>query len=355
MTWGSLVDCLITSPEDFDAQFSVSPFDSFRTKEAKEWKAAKIKSGVDIVTDDLIEQAKIAADVLKNIHPVSKEIIAKSKKQVVLMKRIKHPASENAINLKALLDFAPEGVDYLADLKTTADFSPSGFSKTIGKYGYHVQASHYLSMWNMLNPDDQRTRFKIVWQDSKPPYEVAVTEIPESDIADGADIFNYLLGKIIMAGDSDEWPMKFKKTVLLGRAMFSVYDEGQEIDGLHSSPKIVPATQDELDEPDEPEPEPEPVAEVAEDPNPCQYRGPVKVLAVDKDHGTKKNGQKWTRYRVHMDYNGASVTATTFSTRVGADAEALIDMIAIADFDRVDQGLKLLECQPEQSPTKPTK
>src|SRR6056300_1141800 len=39
MAWGSLVDTIITAPEDLHTEFSISPFDSFRTKEAREWKA----------------------------------------------------------------------------------------------------------------------------------------------------------------------------------------------------------------------------------------------------------------------------------------------------------------------------
>ena len=142
-----------------------------------------------------------------------------------------HP-SGNEIGLKGLVDFAPEGKDFLVDLKTTRDFSAGGFAKTIAKFGYHVQAAHYLGMWNLQNPDDQRRGFKIIWQDSASPYEVAVTEMPESDIADGADLFNHLVGKIINAATNDHWPMKFEQPVLLGRAAFGTYADEEEIEGL---------------------------------------------------------------------------------------------------------------------------
>ena len=237
MTWGSLVDCLITTPEDFDSQFTVSPFENFKKKEAREWRDNMQSEGVDIVTEEIIEKAKAAVKVLTETHKESAAIIANSKKQVMLMSKINHPLADKPINMKALLDFVPNGVDFLSDLKTTHDFTPSGFEKAIAKYGYHVQASHYLNLWNLLNPDDQRTRFRIIWQDSNPPYEVAITELPETDIADGADLFNHLLSKIIVASKKNKWEMRFPKTILLGRATFGMYQEGQEIDGYVEAPK----------------------------------------------------------------------------------------------------------------------
>lgn len=132
----------------------------------------------------------------------------------------------------------PEGTDYLADLKTTADFTATGFAKTIGKFGYHAQAAHYLQMHNLQNPDDQRDRFLIIWQQSSAPYEVAVTEIPKVDIMDGQMIFDHLLGRIIKAAESDYWAPLFPKPALLGRASFSVYDEEAEMEGHTGSPDV---------------------------------------------------------------------------------------------------------------------
>ena len=237
MTWGSLVDCLITTPEDFDSQFTVSPFENFKKKEAREWRDNMQAEGVDIVTEEMIEKAEAAVKVLTETHEEAAAILADSRKQVMLMSPIKHPLSDKIINMKALLDVVPNNADFIADIKTVHDFTPSGFEKAIAKYGYHVQASHYLNLWNLLNPDDQRHRFRIIWQDSNPPYEVAITELPETDIADGADLFNHLLSKIIVASKKNKWEMRFPKTILLGRATFGMYQEGQEIDGYVEAPK----------------------------------------------------------------------------------------------------------------------
>lgn len=236
MRWGSLVDCLVTSPGDFDNQFAISPFDSFRTKEAREWKADQESGGISIIKQDDLDNATKAAEILTSTHKVAADIIARSAKQVVMINRVELPSVKKPIQLKALADFIPGGADFIADLKTTADFSADGFSKSIGKYGYHAQASHYLSMHNLLNPDDQRHRFLIIWQQSTAPYEVAVTEIPRTDIDDGHIIFSYMLGKIAKAAELDYWPSLFPKTVLLGRAPFSVFAEEQEMEDHTNAP-----------------------------------------------------------------------------------------------------------------------
>ena len=49
MAWGSLVDTIITAPEDLQTEFAISPFDTFRTKEARDWKADMLANNKTIV------------------------------------------------------------------------------------------------------------------------------------------------------------------------------------------------------------------------------------------------------------------------------------------------------------------
>lgn len=236
MAWGSLVDTIITAPEDLQTEFSISPFSSYRTKEAREWKAEQEANHKTIITTDLLDEAHKAVEVLTVRHKYAAEMIAKSKKQVMLLNKITHPAHDKPVQIKSLVDLAPEGEPFLIDLKTTADFSASGFAKTIAKFGYNVQAGLYLSLWNSLHPHDQRDRFQIIWQESSAPYEVAVTEIPQSDIAEGMDMFMHLLGKLVIASKRNRWPMKFEKPVILGRAMFGHSVDEEEFDGFTEAP-----------------------------------------------------------------------------------------------------------------------
>jgi hypothetical protein len=235
MAWGSLVDTIITAPEDLQTEFAISPFDSFRSKEAREWKAEQEANHKVIINTELLEEAHKAVKTLTSTHKYAAKMIEKSKRQVMLLNKMEHPSVDRKVQVKGLVDLAPEGEPFLMDLKTTADFSAGGFEKTQAKFGYNVQAGLYLNLWNSLHPDDQRDRFQIVWQQSAAPYEVAVTEMPAADIQAGADMFSHLLGKLVRAADKNWWPMKYEKPVLLGRAMFGQHMDDEEIDGLTES------------------------------------------------------------------------------------------------------------------------
>ena len=68
MAWGSLVDTIITAPEDLQTEFAISPFDSFRTKESRYWKAEMLSNNKTIVDAELIAEAHKAVDVLTKKH-----------------------------------------------------------------------------------------------------------------------------------------------------------------------------------------------------------------------------------------------------------------------------------------------
>lgn len=203
MQWGSLIDCLTTTPELADEQIAVCPFDSYRTNDAKNWRDARLGEGKIIVAESDMERAKQAASMLTETCRASAEIFAASKSQVIVAGKI------HGIQCKGLVDLAPEGADFLADLKTTSDFSLDGFQKKTAAFGYHVQAGLYLALWNSMFPDNKRERFKLVWQDAEAPFEVAVTELHRDEIDHGFRFADRWIGKLRGCTDSGTWPMAF--------------------------------------------------------------------------------------------------------------------------------------------------
>lgn len=204
MQWGSLVDCLATTPELLAKSVAVSPYDSYRTKEARDWRDAQLAAKLILATKDDIELAKQAAKMLTETCKASADIFAKSKSQVIIAGRVLD------VKVKGLVDLAPEGEDFLADLKTTSDFSAGGFAKAVSNFGYHVQAGMYLNLWNAMFPDDQRTRFKFVWQESEAPFETCVTELSPPDIEAGWLYASTLIQRLIDATAANKWPMAFE-------------------------------------------------------------------------------------------------------------------------------------------------
>lgn len=204
MQWGSLIDCLTTTPELLEQEVAVSSFDSYRTKEARQWREEQLAAKRIIATREQLEDAKAAAKMLTQTCKASADIFAKSKSQVIIAGRVLD------VKVKGLVDLAPFGEDFLADLKTCSNFSAEGFAKAVSNFGYHVQAGIYLNLWNAMFPNDQRTRFKFVWQESEAPFETCVTELATTDIEAGWLYASTLIQRLIDATASDTWPMAFE-------------------------------------------------------------------------------------------------------------------------------------------------
>lgn len=222
MAHGTLIDTLVTTPELFKEQYIVNKYPceelndkgkmqwfSTATNRAKDWVAEQTKT---VITQTQKDQAEQAAEMLLKKHPISASIFANSKKQVIL-KMTKGELQAAGVdwikvNLKCLPDIVPDG-DFLADLKTTGDLSKRGIENTIAKFAYHAQAGMYLTLWNMINPDDQRDRFKFIFQSSKPPFEVAVVELSLMEINAGKDYIRRHLSHLQHCAERNDWPMIF--------------------------------------------------------------------------------------------------------------------------------------------------
>jgi hypothetical protein len=204
MIWGSLIDCLTTTPELESEMVAVSPYKDFKKAEARLWRDGQLKAHKIVVTQETRERANYAVEMLLSKCKASAEIFEKSKGQVVVT------GKSLGCNLKGLVDLVLPSCTVLHDLKTTASFSESGFSKTIADRGYHCQGGLYLPLWNAMHPEDQRDGFEIIWQDSKEPFEVAIDELPLSEVEAGTEQILHLLEKVVNAAKEDRWPMKFE-------------------------------------------------------------------------------------------------------------------------------------------------
>lgn len=203
MRWGSLIDCLTTTPELVKESVAICPFASFASLPAQEWRQRAEAEGKIVVFPDEFAAGQKAAKMLLHTHRESARIFAASASQVVIGGKVE------GLKVKGLVDLAPAGETFLADLKTTSDFSKAGFERTVSRFGYHVQAGLYLALWNTCFPKDQRTGFRLLWQDSAPPYEVATTSFPQSELEEGFATAKHLIRRIKAAAEADSWPMLF--------------------------------------------------------------------------------------------------------------------------------------------------
>lgn len=230
MQWGTLIDAYITTPDEVDDIIVFNPYPDFRTKAAQELRDSAAAQGKIVISgEEQLRALQAVAGVYAD--PVAGPVIRNSAKQVVLLNKIR------GVNFKGLVDLVPTQSKCLYDFKTIGKLSVRGIESAITDYGYHVQAAVYLKLWNACNPDDQRDRFRFIWQSSEPPYEVAVTELPTADIEAGEEWAAYQIDRLKKATEQNEWPGIFGgKVAIVGRPSYAMHQDEAEMDGITTAP-----------------------------------------------------------------------------------------------------------------------
>lgn len=257
--WGSLVDCLLLTPQLFAKEYSVgepfpsnkehmdivealrvapdravmSEFAEFRTNVAKAWKAEQEAAGRVIVRDPAaLELAKehIACDGLTRIseakyrdaqaaaeavrgHEAAGHLLDTSDTQVALYGEL------CGVMVKALVDIAPQNGTHhenaLADLKTFRGWDKGAFARQVGALGYHVQAAWYLDLWNAVTGEN-RDEWLFVVSENTAPYTCNVFRLNPDAIEAGREWYRKALA---------DW-----KEMLDTGMHFSPYAEIEDID-----------------------------------------------------------------------------------------------------------------------------
>lgn len=203
MKGGSLFDCLLTEPEEFENRYVVSPYPEFRTNEAKSWRDDAEASGMSVIKQADVDSATAQLAAVMS-HPEAAALINGSQKQVAFRHDTKYP-----FGAKGLIDIVPAGEgDALCDIKTCepgALESRYSLQRHIFEWGYHIQAGAYCEGYSIASGIDQ-TKFKFIFVTSKPPFRVAVINLPFAAIMFGADIYRAGMARFAQCLERDEWP-----------------------------------------------------------------------------------------------------------------------------------------------------
>ena len=139
LAFGSAVHCKVLEPLEYDARFAVRPEgQSGATKEGKAFKADAQAHG----------QAILAFKQGRWVDAVARRAAANNRVGEWLARNHETEVSmvweRDGYMCKCRADLMVNGLNVLADLKTTITASPAGFAAQIAKYGYHLQADWYL-------------------------------------------------------------------------------------------------------------------------------------------------------------------------------------------------------------------
>ncbi len=217
--WGSLLDTLILSPQQFGGVYAVAP-ETYTDKKGEEkpwnWNAnacdewRQQQAGKEVLKSNQLKEAQRAEK-----HVVASSawsLIMCSRKQVMVTAHYVDSATGIKVPLKALIDLVPDADDVLwgkslADFKTCASARPDLFEKSIFKCNYDAQAALYRDMYVAATGED-RTDWVFVAQENSAPYEVA-DPMPclSSDFVDiGRSKISFALKYYCQCLASNEWP-----------------------------------------------------------------------------------------------------------------------------------------------------
>lgn len=133
---GSAIHHLSSGLDGFNDLFVVRPvkWDSWRTTDAKNWRAEQILAGKTVLDASDIETIQGIADSM-NEHPTIQAGILKGLVEMTVV----YQDAATGLWVKTRPDVLPMHSTVLTDLKTAADASAIGCMKATGEFGYHGQ------------------------------------------------------------------------------------------------------------------------------------------------------------------------------------------------------------------------
>jgi hypothetical protein len=203
MKGGSLFDCLLTEPEAFDFRYAISKYDDFRTNESKAWRDEMENGGLTIIKQDALDSAREQVTAVLS-HPVANRLVNESRKQVAFRHKTKHNFWS-----KGLIDLLPnDSEEGIIDIKTcepSALESRRNLARHIYDWQYHIQAGAYSEGYTFAS-GEERIRFRFIFVTSKPPFRVAVVELPFAAVMLGADQYRAGVNRFAECLESGKWP-----------------------------------------------------------------------------------------------------------------------------------------------------
>lgn len=200
MRFGKAFHAAVLEPGRFFDAYAVAPKVDRRTTAGKAAYAEFVAkhSGKTILDSDDCDTIQGMASALA-AHPLVGGML-KASGQAELSCLWTDP--DTALDCKCRLDWMLDA-DIL-DLKTTDDASPSGFARSIAKYGYHRQATFYSD--GALAAMGRQRGFVIVAVEKEPPHFIGVYRLSKESREVGREQNRVALHRIRACVDSGQWP-----------------------------------------------------------------------------------------------------------------------------------------------------
>lgn len=192
---------LFLGRKGFDEEFVSRPaqWRDWRTKEAQLWREAALAEGKTVITDAELEHITGMARAL-GAHPLVKAGILDGYVERSLI----FPHS-SGVWLKSRPDCIPTDSGDFSDLKTCTSVATEDLRRSIGAFGYHIQAG-ITAMASEAVLGRELQSFSLVFAEKAPPYCVRVVTLKPSDVELGmrqAEVAAETFAECSLAG---HWP-----------------------------------------------------------------------------------------------------------------------------------------------------
>lgn len=201
---GRLIHMCVLETDKLSDTYAVAPDVDRRTKAGKDaWAAFMAEhEGKEILTEDEFVQAEM---VSRSVWRNAEDLLGGCRPEVPLF----WTDDRTGIRCKCRVDAMKETDDrfIIVDLKTTNDASTNAFIRDAVKYGYHVQAAHYINgvVANGLN-HGKPVEWWFVVVEKKGPYAVNLIKAETSFLDEGQYKVATLLDKLEECMRVDEYP-----------------------------------------------------------------------------------------------------------------------------------------------------
>lgn len=197
LAFGRACHSWVLGEPTFNQYFVVSPFDSFRTKEAREWRDTETRTVIKAEQLDAIKAMTAALQA----HPLLRNVFVDGEPERAVIYQDK----ETGIWIKTRPDWLPNTLRMVPDFKTARSARPEDFTRQAFALGYHQSAALTIEGLRTVLGWDNATYY-FVAQEKEPPYVALPFVMRDTDIEWGALQNRRALRKLADALSSDKWP-----------------------------------------------------------------------------------------------------------------------------------------------------
>lgn len=216
--WGTLVDCLALTPEQFKMRYAVAPtvYIDAKTKEEKPWnwnanvcKEWREQQGGKQVLKNSEYQAAVSAVQMLHADEEVKAMLSSSQKQVMATASYTDKETGITVPLKILIDLLPDVRSQwgksIVDLKTCQCGAMRPWVRSVSEWSLDCQAALYLDVWT-ANTGEERLEFRHIVQESFAPYHVTKRLLSVEFIEIGRQKYLNALQKYCQCLKTGVWP-----------------------------------------------------------------------------------------------------------------------------------------------------